>query len=67
MVVASRRRHLRIRQAALLQELIRLDTSNPPGREGQIDDLLASKLRPLGFDIIIVPTPEAGSRTSSPG
>jgi len=46
--------------AALLQEIIRLDTSNPPGREGQIDDLLASKLRPLGFDITIVPTPEAG-------
>src|SRR6476661_1060319 len=46
--------------AALLQEIIRLDTSNPPGREGQIDDLLASKLRPLGFDVTIVPTPEAG-------
>lgn len=46
--------------AALLQEIIRLDTSNPPGREGQIDELLAAKLRPLGFDITIVPTPEAG-------
>jgi acetylornithine deacetylase/succinyl-diaminopimelate desuccinylase-like protein len=46
--------------AALLQELIRLDTSNPPGHEGQIDDLLAAKLRPLGFEITIVPTPEAG-------
>jgi acetylornithine deacetylase/succinyl-diaminopimelate desuccinylase-like protein len=46
--------------AALLQELIRLDTSNPPGREGQIDDFLAAKLRPLGFDVIIVPTPDAG-------
>jgi len=46
--------------AALLQELIRLDTSNPPGREGQIDELLASKLRPLGFEVTIVPTPEAG-------
>src|SRR6185436_19683082 len=38
----------------------RLDTSNPPGHEGQIDDLLAAKLRPLGFEITIVPTPEAG-------
>ena len=46
--------------AALLQELIRLDTSNPPGREGQIDEFLAARLRPLGFDITIVPTPEAG-------
>jgi acetylornithine deacetylase/succinyl-diaminopimelate desuccinylase-like protein len=46
--------------AALLQEIIRLDTSNPPGREGQIDELLASKLRPLGFEVTIVPTPEPG-------
>jgi len=46
--------------AALLQEIIRLDTSNPPGHEGQVDALLASKLRPLGFDVTIVPTPEAG-------
>ena len=46
--------------AALLQELIRLDTSNPPGHEGQIDELIAAKLRPLGFDVTIVPTPEAG-------
>ena len=46
--------------AALLQDLIRLDTSNPPGREGQIDELLAARLRPLGFEVTIVPTPEAG-------
>jgi acetylornithine deacetylase/succinyl-diaminopimelate desuccinylase-like protein len=46
--------------AALLQEIIRLDTSNPPGREGQIDELLAAKLRPLGFDVTIVPTPQPG-------
>ncbi len=46
--------------ADLAAELIRLDTSNPPGREGQIADLLASKFRPLGFDVEIVPTPEAG-------
>src|SRR5689334_12845415 len=46
--------------AALLQEIIRLDTSNPPGREAQVGDLLAAKLRPLGFEITQVPTPEAG-------
>jgi acetylornithine deacetylase/succinyl-diaminopimelate desuccinylase-like protein len=46
--------------AALLQELIRVDTSNPPGHEGQIDDLLAAKLRPLGFEVLVVPTPVAG-------
>jgi acetylornithine deacetylase/succinyl-diaminopimelate desuccinylase-like protein len=46
--------------ADLLGELIRLDTSNPPGHEGQIAELLASKFRPLGFEIEIVPTPQAG-------
>src|SRR5215467_6718138 len=46
--------------AVLLQELIRVDTSNPPGHEGQIDDLLSAKLRPLGFEITVVPTPVAG-------
>ncbi|MFN7981688.1 MAG: M20/M25/M40 family metallo-hydrolase [Vicinamibacterales bacterium] len=46
--------------AALLQDIIKIDTSNPPGHEGAVDELLASRLRPLGFDITIVPTPEAG-------
>jgi acetylornithine deacetylase/succinyl-diaminopimelate desuccinylase-like protein len=46
--------------ADLLAELIRLDTSNPPGHEAQIAELLASKFRPLGFEIEIVPTPQAG-------
>jgi acetylornithine deacetylase/succinyl-diaminopimelate desuccinylase-like protein len=46
--------------AALLQELIRVDTSNPPGHEGAIDDLLAAKLRPLGFEVTVVPTPVPG-------
>ena len=44
----------------LLRELIRIDTSNPPGHEGQIADALAAKFRPLGFEIDIIPTPEAG-------
>ena len=46
--------------AELLRELIRIDTSNPPGHEGQIADLLAAKLRPLGFEIDTVPTPVEG-------
>lgn len=46
--------------AALLQELIQVDTSNPPGNEAKIDDLLAARLRPLGFQIDIIPTPVAG-------
>jgi acetylornithine deacetylase/succinyl-diaminopimelate desuccinylase-like protein len=46
--------------AALLTELIKVDTSNPPGNEAKIDDLLAAKLRPLGFQIDIIQTPVPG-------
>lgn len=44
----------------LLSELIRVDTSNPPGHEDQLAQLLAKKFKPLGFEIDIIPTPEAG-------
>jgi acetylornithine deacetylase/succinyl-diaminopimelate desuccinylase-like protein len=46
--------------ADLLREMIRIDTSNPPGREGLIAEALAARFRPFGFEIDIVPTPEAG-------
>ncbi|MBZ5604261.1 MAG: M20/M25/M40 family metallo-hydrolase [Acidobacteriia bacterium] len=46
--------------ADLLVELIRVDTSNPPGNEGKLDDLIAAKLKPLGFSIEIFPTPQPG-------
>ena len=46
--------------AELLSELIRVNTSNPPGDEGKLDELLAAKLRPLGFTIDIIPTPQPG-------
>lgn len=46
--------------AELLTELIRINTSNPPGNEEKLDELLASKFKPLGFSIEIVPTPVAG-------
>ncbi|MEO7362544.1 MAG: peptidase dimerization domain-containing protein [Gemmatimonadaceae bacterium] len=46
--------------AALLVELIRVNTSNPPGNEGQLDDLLAPKFKALGFEVDIFPTPQAG-------
>jgi acetylornithine deacetylase/succinyl-diaminopimelate desuccinylase-like protein len=49
-----------LKAAQLLSELIRIDTSNPPGHEAQIAGLLSSRLKPLGFEIEIVPTPEAG-------
>jgi acetylornithine deacetylase/succinyl-diaminopimelate desuccinylase-like protein len=45
--------------ADLLRELIRLDTSNPPGQTAKLVEFLASKLKPLGFEITIVPTPDA--------
>ena len=51
--------------AALLQEIIRQDTSNPPGNEGKVDELLAAKLRPLGFEVTIVPTPQPGKPVAS--
>src|SRR5580765_6948450 len=48
------------RTAELLRELIRLDTSNPPGHEALIAEALTAKFKPLGFEIDIVPTPQAG-------
>ncbi len=46
--------------AALLQELIRIDTSNPPGNEAKMAEFLKAKLAPLGFEIDIYSTPQAG-------
>jgi acetylornithine deacetylase/succinyl-diaminopimelate desuccinylase-like protein len=46
--------------ADLLAELIRVNTSNPPGLEGAVAEFLAAKLKPLGFEIDIFATPEAG-------
>ena len=46
--------------ALLLQELIRVNTSNPPGNEEQIANLLAPKFKALGFEITIIPTPQPG-------
>jgi acetylornithine deacetylase/succinyl-diaminopimelate desuccinylase-like protein len=44
--------------AALLSELIRVNTSNPPGNEKALDELLATKFKPLGFEVEIIPTPD---------
>src|SRR5713101_5900367 len=46
--------------ARFLTELIRLDTSNPPGHEARIAQFLAKQFQPLGFQVRIVPTPEPG-------
>ncbi len=46
--------------ADLLVELIRVDTSNPPGNTTPLDDLMATKLKALGFSVEIFPTPQPG-------
>ena len=46
--------------ARLLADLIRIDTSNPPGHEQRIAEFLAPKFAALGFETEIVPTPEQG-------
>jgi len=46
--------------AELLGEIIKVDSSNPPGKNARIGELLATRMKPLGFDIQIVPTPDAG-------
>ena len=46
--------------ADLLIDLLKINNSNPPGNEGSLDQFLAAKFRPLGFEIDIIPTPEAG-------
>jgi acetylornithine deacetylase/succinyl-diaminopimelate desuccinylase-like protein len=44
----------------LLREVIRIDTSNPPGNEAQIAEALTKRFQPLGFEIDIIPTPVPG-------
>src|SRR3954466_6816948 len=46
--------------AALLVDLLRVNTSNPPGNEGGIANLLAPRFKALGFDVDIVQTPDTG-------
>ncbi|MCU0649053.1 MAG: M20/M25/M40 family metallo-hydrolase [Gemmatimonadaceae bacterium] len=46
--------------AALLAELIRINTSNPPGNEQAIADFLAPRFRAAGFEVDIIATPQAG-------
>jgi acetylornithine deacetylase/succinyl-diaminopimelate desuccinylase-like protein len=48
--------------ARLLSDVIHVDTSNPPGNEGKLADLLKTKFDGLGFEIDIIPTPQAGKQ-----
>ena len=45
---------------SLLRELVQVDTSNPPGNEAKVAELLRPRLEALGFQVEIVPTPTAG-------
>jgi acetylornithine deacetylase/succinyl-diaminopimelate desuccinylase-like protein len=45
--------------ASLLADLIRANTSNPPGNERRIAELLAPRFKALGFDVKIIPTPDS--------
>src|SRR5690349_12848025 len=45
--------------AALLVDLIRTNTSNPPGNERQLAELLAPRFRARGFDVKIIQTPDS--------
>lgn len=45
--------------AALLAELIRANTANPPGNERLVADVLAPKFRAAGVDVKIIPTPDS--------
>ena len=46
--------------AKLLREVIRIDTSNPPGNEDRIAQFLAPRFKAAGFEVDIIPTPVAG-------
>src|SRR5262249_21778497 len=45
--------------AALLRELIRANSSNPPGRTQGVDEILAARFRALGFEVKVIPTPDS--------
>jgi acetylornithine deacetylase/succinyl-diaminopimelate desuccinylase-like protein len=46
--------------AELLADVIRVDTSNPPGNEALLAELLKPRFEALGFEVNIVQTPAAG-------
>lgn len=45
--------------ALLLQQVIRVNTANPPGRTQALAELLAPMFRARGFTVEIVPTPDS--------
>jgi succinyl-diaminopimelate desuccinylase len=47
----------------LTQELVRLNTTNPPGNESPAVDLLEARLRKAGFETTVVPYPDGENRS----
>ena len=45
--------------AALLADIIRINTSNPPGRTQALAELLGARFRAAGFTVEIFPTPDS--------
>ena len=45
---------------ALTRDLVRLDTSNPPGNEALVAAYMRDRLAPLGFEVEVIPTPTPG-------
>ena len=45
--------------ASLLSEIIRINTSNPPGRTQALADLLGARFRAAGFTVEVFPTPDS--------
>lgn len=46
--------------AKLLSEIIKLNTSNPPGNEDLVSQFLAPLFKQAGFEVDIIPTPQKG-------
>ena len=42
------------------RDLVRLNTSNPPGNEGRVADYMRDRLAPLGFEVDDHPDADAG-------
>jgi acetylornithine deacetylase/succinyl-diaminopimelate desuccinylase-like protein len=45
---------------SLDRDLVRLNTSNPPGNEGQVAQYMRDRLAPLGFEVSVIQTPAPG-------
>jgi acetylornithine deacetylase/succinyl-diaminopimelate desuccinylase-like protein len=45
---------------SLDRDLVRLNTSNPPGNEAQVANSMRDRLAPLGFEVDVIQTPTPG-------